>query len=91
MIAQYLRSAGEHTSCEIAAALNLPINTVTPRVRELRTQGLVLAAKRQCKITGRTAWAWKAKHPVLPPAFPEKAVGKVDANGVHFHNPTLFP
>jgi hypothetical protein len=73
LVVQFLRGADEHTNCEIASALNLPINTVTPRIKELRTQGLVLSAgKRQCKITGRTAWAWKAKYTVLPPAFEEK-------------------
>ena len=72
LIVQYLRSAGEHTNCEISDALNLPINTVTPRIKELRAQGLVLSArKRKCNITGRMAWAWRAKHPVLPPAFKE--------------------
>jgi hypothetical protein len=46
---------------------------------ELRKQGLVLeAGRRTCKVTGGTAWAWKAKHPVLPPAFAEVEKPKVE-------------
>ena len=48
------------TNTEISARLNLPINTITPRVFELREKGLVVEArKRICKITGKTAIAWK--------------------------------
>jgi Mn-dependent DtxR family transcriptional regulator len=48
------------TNSEIAAALEWPINTVTPRVFELRKVGLVSEdVKRQCRVTGRTAIAWR--------------------------------
>jgi hypothetical protein len=50
--------------------MNWPVNRITPRILELRKMDLVQdAAKRTCKITGSTAHAWKAKHPVLPEAF----------------------
>jgi hypothetical protein len=40
---------------------------------ELRTMELVFeAGRRTCKVTGSMAHAWKAKHPVLPPAFKPK-------------------
>lgn len=58
------------TNAEIAARLGWPVNRVTPRCLELREQGLILeAGRRRCKVTGNTAHAWKAKFPVLPPAF----------------------
>jgi hypothetical protein len=38
-----------------------PINTITPRVFELRQIGLVEeVGKRKCRVTDRTAIAWKA-------------------------------
>lgn len=64
-----LRYFPDATNAEIAAHLAWTINRVTPRMGELRKQGLVLdAGKRRCKVTGSTAHAWKAKHAVLPPA-----------------------
>lgn len=56
-----LTVAGEDlTNSEIASRLSWPINTVTPRVHELRKVGLVAeAAKRPCRVTGRTAYAWR--------------------------------
>ena len=72
-----LRYFPDATNAEIAARLSWPINRVTPRMGELRKQGLVLeAGRRMCKVTSGTAHAWKAKHPVLPPAFPQKEVQK---------------
>jgi hypothetical protein len=65
-----LRFFPDATNAEIAAHLAWPINRVTPRMLELRKMGLVLqSCRRDCKATGGTAWARKAKHPVLPPAF----------------------
>jgi DNA-binding MarR family transcriptional regulator len=65
-----LRFFPDATNAEIAAHLKWPINRVTPRMGELRAQGLVLeSGRRRCKVTGNTAHAWTAKHPVLPPAF----------------------
>ena len=68
-----LRYFSDATNAEIAARLNWPINRITPRCLELRGMGLILdMGKRRCKVTGSTAHAWKAKHPVLPPAFISK-------------------
>lgn len=70
-----LRFFPDATNAEIARALSWPVNRVTPRMLELRAQGLVLeSARRTCKATGGKAKAWKAKHPVLPPAREEKEV-----------------
>ena len=68
-----LRFFPDATNAEIAAHLAWPINRVTPRCYELRKQGLVFeSCRRRCKVTGGMAWAWKAKYPVLPPAFKEE-------------------
>ncbi|HEY2470909.1 MAG TPA: winged helix-turn-helix domain-containing protein [Terracidiphilus sp.] len=74
-----LRMFSDATNAEIARRLGWPIDRVTPRMGELRKQGLVLqSAGRTCKATGGTAWASKAKHPVLPPAFEKKEPEKVE-------------
>lgn len=56
-----IRTASQSlTNSEIAHILNKPINTITPRVFELRGMQLVSEdKKRSCSITGRTAIAWK--------------------------------
>lgn len=42
--------------------LGWEINRITPRIFELREKKLVVeASKRKCKVTGRTAIAWKVK------------------------------
>jgi len=70
-----LRLFPDATNAEIAARLGWPVNRITPRMLELRTMELVLeAGRRRCKVTGSMAHAWKAKHPVLPPAREEKKV-----------------
>ena len=73
-----LRFFPDATNAEIARHMGFAVNRITPRMLELRTMGLVLeAGRRRCKVTGGTAHAWKAKHPVLPPA---REVQKVEAN-----------
>lgn len=68
-----LRFFPDATNAELAAHLRWPVNRITPRMLEVRQMGLALeAGRRMCKVTGGTAWAWKAKHPVLPPAREEK-------------------
>jgi hypothetical protein len=68
-----LRFFPDATNAELAARLNWPVNRITPRCLELRKMGLILdAGKRTCRVTGSTAHAWRAKHPVLPEAFPDK-------------------
>jgi hypothetical protein len=78
-VLHYLRNIGSAlTNAEIAAALQRPINEITPRTNELVKQGLLIdAGRRKCRITGNTAHQWKAKHPVLPPA---REIKKVEAN-----------
>jgi len=52
----------DYTNSEISEILGWGINRVTPRVFELRYQGLLEESqKRSCKITGRTAIAWKLR------------------------------
>jgi hypothetical protein len=64
-----LRFFPDATNRELKEHLHWEINSITPRVGELRDQGLVIdAGIRPCKITGRRVHAWRAKHPVLPPA-----------------------
>ena len=42
---------------------DLPINTITPRIFELRQKGLVVEhEKRKCTITGHPAIAWRVKN-----------------------------
>jgi predicted transcriptional regulator len=73
-----LRFFPDATNAEIAAHMRFSVNRITPRILELRKMDLVFdAGRRTCKVTGSTAHAWKAKHPVLPPAREEK---KVEAN-----------
>lgn len=81
-VLHYLRNAGgDHTNAEISKALGKPINEITPRCLELRKLGLVVQSRRRpCQITGNTAWAWKAKYPVLPEAF--KELDKQKSNGL---------
>ena len=48
------------TNSEMSAYLNWPINTVVPRVNELRKVGLVRQSGiRTCKVTGRNVIAWE--------------------------------
>jgi hypothetical protein len=79
-VLQTLRLFADATNAELADRLRWPINRVTPRINELRQNkhgALVLDnGRRACKITGATAHAWKAKYPVVPPAFPPKPVEK---------------
>lgn len=48
------------TNSELAAYLNWPINTVTPRTNELVKAGKVVeSCKRKCAATNRTVIAWR--------------------------------
>lgn len=63
-VLRLLTSAGSgsegYNNRQIAKILNWPINTVTPRVLELREQGkVVLAGRRVDHYTGRTVMHWK--------------------------------
>src|SRR3954470_9313503 len=60
-------ASGSLTNSEIAEAIGNPINTVTPRVFELRGLGLVKEdIRRSCSITGRTAIAWTMADQDMP-------------------------
>jgi len=64
-----IRESNGLTNTEIAHRLGWSINTVTPRVFELRQMKLVeLKEKRICTITGRKAMSWILK------------IGKVNKN-----------
>lgn len=50
------------SNSELSVFLGWPINTVTPRVNELRRLGLVFGdGKRICKITGRRVHVWEVE------------------------------
>jgi|SRR3989338_4036863 len=52
------------TNSELAMRLGWPINTVTPRVYELRRlKVLEECCKRACRVTGRRVICWKIKLP----------------------------
>jgi hypothetical protein len=56
------------TNSELAAFLNWPINTITPRVKELREIGLVeLAGRRRCRVTGMEVNAWRVQYASYAP------------------------
>src|SRR3954471_12641281 len=58
------------TNAEIAYYMGIPINRVTPRRHELARMGLLVDdGVRKCRVTRSAAHAFKAKAPVLPPAF----------------------
>lgn len=51
---------GTPTNTEISNYLGIPINSITPRVNELRKKGLVRdAGKRECRITGSLVHCWR--------------------------------
>lgn len=51
----------DFTNKQLAWELRKPINTVTPRVLELRDLGLVVFSKYVLQENGRRAMAWKVK------------------------------
>lgn len=55
-----LSAGGSWSNNEIAEKLGKPINTITPRIFELRKAGLVEeAGKRLCGVTSRKVIAWR--------------------------------
>ena len=68
-----LRTQPNATNAEIAWMLKWSINRVTPRVWELRSSDVGLieeVGKRKCRVTKRSAIAWRAIP--MPSAYPEK-------------------
>jgi len=59
-----LQNGKSMTNSELAKKLEWSINTVTPRIFELRGLNLVTEdTKRPCLITGRRAIAWRVTEP----------------------------
>ena len=49
----------DFSNSELSGELGWPINTVTPRIHELREKGLVKeVGKRLCEVTGREVKVW---------------------------------
>lgn len=68
-VLECFETGDELTNMEIARRLDWEINRVTPRVFELREQKILEeAVKRECRITGRTAIAWRIKQESPKPA-----------------------
>lgn len=66
IVLEKLQERENMTNLEIAESLNLPINSITPRVFELRKLGYVYESKRRvCKISGYIAIAWMAASSLL--------------------------
>lgn len=60
VVYEALRTRKNFTNTELATWLSFPINTVTPRVNELRKMGLVrLSETRKCAQTSRMCCAWE--------------------------------
>ena len=61
-VMEALRYRPEFTNNELAEYLQWPINTVTPRIFELRAKGKVEESCRRADgVTGRKAIAWRIK------------------------------
>lgn len=55
-----LRSLGEANNLMLSRKLSLPINSITPRIIELRKLGMVKESyKDSCPITGRRTIFWR--------------------------------
>jgi len=62
---------GEVCNFDIARGLNLDINRVTPRVKELREKKMLIDAGEKMSKTGRIAHYWRAVKPPHPEPRPE--------------------
>ena len=62
-VLEALIKAGPLTNREISKLIDREINTVTPRVKELRMRGLVQNAGHKIDETGRRAIKWIAAYP----------------------------
>lgn len=55
-----LNDLGEATNTEISRYLSLPINQITPRVKELRVKNVVVGStQRPCRITKQKVRTWR--------------------------------
>ena len=67
VVFEKLREKPNWTNCELAKALDWPINTLVPRVNELRKMELVEeAGRRVCAITKFMVHSWRVKSPLVP-------------------------
>lgn len=67
VVFEMLRNKDNWTNSELAQTLEWPINTVCPRIFELRKLGLVEdSGKRICKVGGLMAHAWKIRNIPFP-------------------------
>ena len=65
-----LNEREDWTNSELASHLDWPINTVTPRVKELREIDIVEpAGKRICRVTGLRVNAWRVRRIPIEPVF----------------------
>lgn len=76
-ILDVLEKHWELSNSEIANILGWSINRVTPRVLELRDQGLVrFVCQRKCRITGRTVKTWTLSL-VKPQEIPGEVINEL--------------
>ena len=55
-----LKDLGSANNLILAKKLGIPINSITPRMLELRNLGLVIKdSMRVCPITKRITWFWR--------------------------------
>lgn len=59
VILSFIRHNGEVCNLDIAEGLDWPINSVTPRVLELRNMFLIESAGRRLSKTGKAAFFWR--------------------------------
>lgn len=60
----YLLIGQELTASEIATALNMKRDSISPRINELSRQGVIVpSVERLCMTTGYNALAWRLKRP----------------------------
>lgn len=58
-VVQCLRSLGVASNMELSQVLGWSVNRVTPRVNELRKQGVIVYhSHRCCQVTGRMVMTW---------------------------------
>lgn len=59
---QIIRKLKSCNNLQISQELHLPINRITPRVKELRDYGIVMQHKKDiCKETGKLVIFWKPR------------------------------
>ena len=58
-----IKHLGCPTNLELSKYLFIPINSIVPRVFEVRQKGLVTECeKRECSISHRTVWSWRIRN-----------------------------